>query len=216
MSRFTLPKWLGLFKKNPNLLEKRLKEKNFYPTVSEALFFEKLYNKNKDHLFSFIRRSIQDESTALDLLQDTFLNFFKHYTNKELPDEQVSRMILFRIARNLMINHGKSYYQKNVALVGEETSSLFGSKAQGPESQVIEEMEAQNLGKILSELLATLPEEQKTAIELRYSQSCKLEEIAQVLDLSVSGVSRLLERAEKHLLQEGKKRGFHPSSFLKH
>nr|WP_244283024.1 sigma-70 family RNA polymerase sigma factor [Leptospira neocaledonica] len=190
-------------------------EKNFYSTVSETLFFEKLYNKNKDHLFSFIRRSVQDESTALDLLQDTFLNFFKHYSGKELPDEQVSRMILFRISRNLMINHGKSYYQKNVALVGEETSSLFSSKGQGPESQVLDEMEAQNLGKIVGELLNTLPEEQKTAIELRYSQGCKLEEIASVLDLSVSGVSRLLERAEKQLLQEGKKRGIQPSSFLK-
>lgn len=114
-----------------------------------------------------------------------------------------------------MINHGKSYYQKNVALVGEETSSLFSSKGQGPESQVLDEMEAQNLGKIVSELLSTLPEEQKTAIELRYSQGCKLEEIASVLDLSVSGVSRLLERAEKQLLQEGKKRGIQPSSFLK-
>ncbi|MFB5650058.1 RNA polymerase sigma factor [Leptospira wolffii] len=183
--------------------------------MSETLFFEKLYNKNKDHLFSFIRRSIRDESTALDLLQDTFLNFFKHYTGKDIPDEQISRMILFRIARNLMINHGKSYYQKNVSLVGEESSVVFGSKAQGPEGQVLDDIEAQNLGKMLSELLSTLPEEQRTAIDLRYSQNCKLEEIAQVLDLSVSGVSRLLERAEKHLLQEGKRKGFQPSSFLK-
>ncbi|TGK11949.1 sigma-70 family RNA polymerase sigma factor [Leptospira fletcheri] len=208
---------ISFFKKKPNLLEKRQPIKNFLSTVSDTLFFEKLYNANKDHLFSFIRRSVKDESTALDLLQDTFLNFFKHYSGKgNLPQEQIARMILFRIARNLMINYGKSYYQKNVSLMGgEEVASFFGSKAQGPEGQVLDDMAAQDLTRALNEILEILPEEQKTAVELRYSQGCKLEEIAQVLGLSVSGVSRLLERAEKAILQEGKRRGFKPESFLK-
>ncbi|WP_040911707.1 RNA polymerase sigma factor [Leptospira broomii] len=183
--------------------------------MSDTLFFEKLYNKNKDHLFSFIRRSVRDESTALDLLQDTFLNFFKHYSGKVLPEEQIARMILFRIARNLMINHSKSYYQKNVSLVGEEVGTVFGSKTQGPEGQVLDDMAAQDLASMFSILFEILPEDQKTALDLRYSQGCKLEEIAQVLELSVSGVSRLLERAEKAILQEGKRRGFQPESFLK-
>ncbi|EQA44597.1 sigma-70, region 4 [Leptospira broomii serovar Hurstbridge str. 5399] len=206
---------ISFFKKKPNLLEKTEPGKNFHSTVSDTLFFEKLYNKNKDHLFSFIRRSVRDESTALDLLQDTFLNFFKHYSGKVLPEEQIARMILFRIARNLMINHSKSYYQKNVSLVGEEVGTVFGSKTQGPEGQVLDDMAAQDLASMFSILFEILPEDQKTALDLRYSQGCKLEEIAQVLELSVSGVSRLLERAEKAILQEGKRRGFQPESFLK-
>ncbi|PJZ68359.1 RNA polymerase subunit sigma-70 [Leptospira perolatii] len=177
--------------------------------------FENIYNQNKDHLFSFIRRSIRDESTALDLLQDCFLNFFKHYSEREIPESNISRMILFRIARNLMINHGKSYYQKNVSLMGEETSPIFGSKAQGPEGQVLDKMEAEDLSRMLGELMSVLPEEQRTALELRYGQGCKLEEIAQVLDLSISGISRLLERAEKAMLLEGKRRGFQPGNFLR-
>ncbi|EMS82377.1 RNA polymerase sigma factor [Leptospira noguchii] len=175
---------------------------------------EKLYNHNKDDLFHYIRKSFYDESSAQDILHDSFLNFFKYYENRDIPDFTSCRMILFRIARNLIINHSKSYYQRNVSLVGEDTGSSFTSKSPSPEFSVLEKIDQSDVKNIIDSLLDTISTEYKEALLLRYQQDLKLDEISKILGMSISGVSRLIERAEKALAQEGKKIGFQPANYI--
>ncbi|EKR90907.1 MULTISPECIES: RNA polymerase sigma factor [Leptospira] len=175
---------------------------------------EKLYNHNKDDLFHYIKKTFYDENSAQDILHDSFLNFFRYYENKDIPDPISCRMILFRIARNLMINHAKSYYQRNVSFVGEDTSGNFASKTPSPEFSILEKIDQLDVKNTIDSLLNMISPEYREALLLRYQQDLKLEEISKILGMSISGVSRLIERAEKALAQEGKKMGFQPGNYI--
>lgn len=196
------------------MLEKTSTNRRPFITVAHTSELEKLYNHNKDDLFHYIKKSFYDENSAQDILHDSFLNFFRYYEDKSIPDPTSCRMILFRIARNLMINHAKSYYQRNVSLVGEDVSSNFTSKTPSPEFSVLEKIDQSDVKNIIDSLLDTISPEYKEALLLRYQQDLKLEEISKILGMSISGVSRLIERAEKALAQEGKKIGFQPENYI--
>ncbi|AVQ11445.1 Sigma-70, region 4 [Leptospira santarosai] len=196
------------------LLEKTSTNQRPFITVAHTSELEKLYNHNKDDLFHYIKKTFYDENSAQDILHDSFLNFFRYYENKDIPDPISCRMILFRIARNLMINHAKSYYQRNVSFVGEDTSGNFASKTPSPEFSILEKIDQLDVKNTIDSLLNMISPEYREALLLRYQQDLKLEEISKILGMSISGVSRLIERAEKALAQEGKKMGFQPGNYI--
>lgn len=175
--------------------------------------FARLYDLNRDDLFAYIRRSIREEDTSLDLLQDAFLNFCRIYREKDLPGDTECRMYLFKIARNLMINHGKKVYTRRVDLVEsyEDGSSVQYAKAgrseRTPEDQIVEAMDAREKEAILEELLEGLDEELRTILLLRHQSGLRLEDIAGIMDVSISTISRNLQKAERSLMQAGKERG---------
>ena len=160
--------------------------------MSEQQFLEDLYSRNRRDLYAYLCRICGNADLALDLLQDSFLNLFEHYKAKPMPDDVSCRRILFRIARNLFINHTRSK--------ASQTSSLEMDVA-------AQEAGSPDLTAKIQRLILGLPERERTAIVLRYLQSMKLEDIGAVLGLSVSASSRLIARAEKMLEWEAKKAG---------
>jgi len=172
--------------------------------------FEELYNQNRNDLYAFIIRSVHDENLALDLLQDSFVNFFQAFKKRPLPADVQCRMYLFRVARNLMINHGrKSYTRKvdNLTSSGMQEDSIHSNPVLTLEESVIEKMQMEEVEKILETILVILDEDEKMALNLRFQQNMKLEEIGQIMQMSLSGVSRLIQKASKKLMEEGKKHG---------
>ncbi len=169
--------------------------------------FESLYSDNRDDLFIYIIRSMHDENTASDILQDTFLNFFKHFDGKELLDDRESRMYLFRIARNLMINHTKTAYMRKVDLTEMSNMSSDRSSNPGPESQIVGKIERDQQESILKDLLAHLNEEERTAVVLRFYHEMKLDEIAEILDVSISSASRLVRKSIERMTADARNRG---------
>lgn len=160
--------------------------------MSEQKFLEELYARNRRDLYAYLCRISGNTDLALDLLQDSFLNLFEHYRTRPMPDELSCRRILFRIGRNLFINHTRSK--------ASQTSSLESDVAAGPENGA-------DLTQKIQGLILGLPERERTAIVLRYLQSMKLEDIGAVLGLSVSASSRLIQKAEKMLEWEARKAG---------
>ncbi len=169
--------------------------------------YEALYRQNQRDLFYYIVRSVKEEQVALDLLQDIFVNFIRIFNGRELPPDLDCRKYLFRIARNLIINLSKSAYTRRVSLAPD-----FGENVRDPgqgsvEDQVVSKVLQEKAEKVLRELLGELKEEERTALILRYQSDLKLEEISQVLDISVSRTSRLIQSAARKLVQAGRKRG---------
>ncbi|MCE9598472.1 MAG: sigma-70 family RNA polymerase sigma factor [Spirochaetia bacterium] len=153
-----------------------------------------LYSTNRRDIYAYLSRISGDSDLALDLLQDAFVNFFSHYKEREVPDDGSCRRILFRIARNLFLNHVKSAANKHSRL---EEGALADSTAANRE----------DFSPAIQRLILALPERERTAIVLRYMDSLKLEEIGLVLGLSVSASSRLIQKAEKMLEWEARKLG---------
>ncbi len=172
--------------------------------------FARIYANVRDDLFAYIQRSMRQEDTSLDLLQDAFYNFCRIYQDRELPDDIQCRMYLFKIARNLMINYGKKVYNRRVDLVESYDDAPAINRSRGgptPEDQVLTRMHAEESEQILAELLDTLKEDLKTVLLLRHQSKLRLEDIAGIMDLSISTISRMIQKAEQALVQEGRKRG---------
>lgn len=173
--------------------------------------FRILYETNQKDIYYYLLKSVRDENLAVDLLQDTFLNFIKMFKEKPEPTGEHGRMYLFRIARNITINHVRKSNRNRTFSQGEEISA-HESKAIGPEHDVVEKIEEEREDKILGEILSELPEEMRTAIILRHIEEFRLEDISEIIGLSVSRISRLLQKAERMILEEGKKRGIRGKS----
>ncbi len=175
-----------------------------------AGIFEEFYNSNRKDLYSFLLRSLRDEHMALDLTQDAFLNFFQMFQKKTMPDSIQSRMYLFKIARNLMINLSKKSYVRKVDLLpvyGGEEHSITQPRKKSVEDQVLDRMENEADAEILNKILDRMDEEHRTALVLRYQQSLRLEDIARIMDISVSTASRLVKKSVQMLILAGKGSG---------
>ena len=173
--------------------------------------FTRIYENVRNDLFAYIQRSMRHEDTALDILQDAFYNFCRIYQDRDIPDDVQCRMYLFKIARNLMINYGKKVYNRRVDLVEsyDEPGAVSRAGGQGPtpEDEVLSELHAREMEQVLGELLATLKEDLRTVLLMRYQSNMRLEDIARLMDLSISTISRMIQKAEQALVQEGRKRG---------
>ncbi|MCB1139560.1 MAG: sigma-70 family RNA polymerase sigma factor [Leptospiraceae bacterium] len=174
--------------------------------------FERIYEENARDILTYLLRSVREEATARDLLQDTFLNFFRIYKEKTLPDDTGCRMYLFRVARNLMINHSKSRYRQRVNLVPEYTDSQEPTDGERPETQFFRKENVQQAEELIQRMLDQLDERSRTAVLMRFQQDMRLEDIAQVLNTSVSTVSRTIQKAQKQLTELSKKAEFKISS----
>ena len=181
--------------------------------IHSAGDFEVVFNENRDALFGLIFRMVREENTARDVLQDVFLNFFHHYREREMPDARSCRLILFRIARNLSINLSREAYTRKVRVFSDFKESYDFSPSEsreGPEAFVTRKIHERELVDCLREIMGELDERESTALILRYSLEMPQTEIAEILEISPSAISRLLKRAVRNLLEICEKRGFQP------
>jgi len=160
---------------------------------------EVLYLELRERIFSFLFRFTGNEDLAMDLVQDTFLSFFKNYGSSQISKEDAIPL-LYRIARNRSINHSKKF--SSLREIGDPSMELhpdFGNL----ENQILN----QDLEERLRICLGELPMEEKEVLILRYMDELNLSQIAQILQVSVSTVSRLIARATSNLLRLAKERG---------
>ena len=75
--------------------------------------------------------------------------------------------------------------------------ALMSDRAKGPEAQSM--MSEQQ--KLVQELLATLPAEYREAVVLRYWHEMSYEEIAEVMNTTVSAIKSRLFRARRQLAE---------------
>jgi len=171
-----------------------------------------VYLANRDDLFSYLKSMVRDSSLALDLLHDAYLNLFRRYGKGTLPDDLSCRKLLFTIARNLVINEGEKYYNRKVHLTP-VIAEVAGDSASA-ENDAFRGMDRAALRAVLDDLLDRLEETDRTILLLRYESDFKLDAIADIVNLSISAVSRRLDSAKKKLIEEGRKAGFDPSLYL--
>jgi len=166
---------------------------------------EAIYASSRRDLYVFAVRSTGNEDLATDIVQDAILNFIKMFRNRPLIPDLKSRIYLFKIARNLILNHYRKASTRR-DLSGKDLDGLR-SEQKTPEQIVIEEEELKRAEKALPELLLRLNETERTAILLYYNHDFHQEDIAAILNVSVPTISRLLKKGITSLQRDGKKLG---------
>ena len=166
--------------------------------------FAALVEKYRQPLLNFIFRTLRDETEAEDLAQTVFLQVYKSRDRYERTAKFSTW--LFTIARNLCLNelrrrsrHPAESIEEAHAEHDDQPRQQYEDKAHiaAPEKLLHGE-----LAQKIEEALAALPENQRTAILLCRQDELSYEEIAEVLDCSLSATKSLIHRGRETLKEK--------------
>ena len=166
--------------------------------------FATLVEKYKQPLFNFVFRTLRDETETEDVAQNTFLQVWKSRARYERT-AQFSTW-LFTIARNLCLNEIRRR-SRHPAESLEETHAEHDDQPsrQYEDKKIFLPTETALHGELaqkIEEALAELPENQRTAILLCRQDELSYEEIAEVLDCSLSATKSLIHRGREFLKEK--------------
>ena len=140
-------------------------------------------------LYRFLWRKTRDEQTSLDLVQELFLNIWKH--RKNLDESRSVKPYLYRSANNLAINHLKKKAVRQSYFVATPSAGLQSRPDGKREFQ-----------EYLDDVLQDLPEDQRIVFILNKFEGFKYAEIAETLQISIKTVESRMSKALKHLREK--------------
>jgi len=162
--------------------------------------FEILVNRHQTSVLNLIYRFIGDRTRAKDLAQEVFLRVWQSAKSYE-PKAKFTTWI-YRITANLCLNELKSSRRKkwlqflrfgdNLENTVEET--LVDDRA-SPEDILL----AKERSRQIANALQSLPENQRMALILKRYDDLSYQEIAKILNCSISAVESLIVRAKRAL-----------------
>jgi RNA polymerase sigma-70 factor (ECF subfamily) len=166
--------------------------------------FAALVDKYKQPVMNFIFRSLRDEIEAEDLAQNVFLQAWK--SRGRYKQTAKFSTWLFTIARNLCLNeirrrsrHPAESIEEAHAEHDDQPRQQYEDKSQiAPPDKLLHG----ELARKIEEALAELPENQRAAILLCRQDELSYEEIAEVLDCSLSATKSLIHRGRETLKEK--------------
>jgi len=131
----------------------------------------------QSRLYWHIRRLVNDEDAAKDILQETFIKVYQNFSQFK-KDSQLYTW-LYRIASNEALQHLNKLKKMQKM---EQDADVY-----------LENQKAENSGRnadeieiLLQDAIQKLPEKQRMVFTLRYYDDLPYEEISKILDMSVS------------------------------
>lgn len=166
--------------------------------------FAELVEKYKQPLFNFICRTLRDEAESEDLAQNVFLQVYK--SRQRYQHTAKFSTWLFTIARNLCLNE----IRRRSRHPAESIEEQHGDNEDHPQRQYEDKkvhLPTENvlhgeLASKIEEALADLPENQRTAILLCRQDELSYEEIAEILECSLSATKSLIHRGREALKEK--------------
>ena len=155
--------------------------------------FASLFDEYYPKLYAYIRSQVASQEIAEDITAGAFERAFRGSHTYD-ADKGSFATWLFRIARNLVINHYASTSRKPVPYTLDEAVEVSATDP-SPEQQIIRKEQRQ----VLLELLSSLPERDQEIISLKFFGRLPNKKIAEVMDLKEKTVSVIVLRALQKL-----------------
>ena len=179
--------------------------------------FELLVMRYKDPILNFIYRSIGDYHRAEDLTQETFIRVFNCKDRYE-PKCQFKNFI-YLIATNFCRNEVRDRNRRQTSFLDDlvpEDGDLDYLDLMKDVSYLPDELyEKKEQQHIIQQAFNRLPENQRVALTLVTYQNLRYDEIAEVLQCSVSAVKSLIHRARQNMKKLLAEVGIGESSYAK-
>jgi RNA polymerase sigma-70 factor (ECF subfamily) len=151
-----------------------------------------IVDRYKNKAFSLLKRMLQNEFDAEEVLQDCFLKAY--YSLGSFKGESKFSTWFYKIAYNTALTKLSSKKRKT-----ESSMSSIDEHFDLTSDDGLLDAENKDLNKILSDLVNKLPEKNATIINLFYLNAMSCEEISKILNISVSNVKVLLYRSRNAL-----------------
>lgn len=132
-----------------------------------------LYDRYSGMLFSMLVRILKDTSAAEEILQDLFLQLWRNPSRFD-PSRGSLPAWLLVIGRNRAISRLRSRERREVS----DDSEGFSMESIPSPGNIEEEAQRSQLAQRLKSAMATLPPEQREAVELAYFEGMSQTEIA--------------------------------------
>lgn len=170
----------------------------------DAAAFEDLVNKYKQPVINLLYRTVRDLDEAEDLAQNVFVQVYKSAHRYRV--EAKFTTWLFTIARNLALNE----IRRRSRHPAESLDAALEPGAESPGRQFEDQRSASapeqllqgELAAKVEEALASLPENQRTAILLFKEKEMSYEEISSILQCSLSATKSLIHRGRETLKEK--------------
>ncbi len=146
---------------------------------------EKLINRHKTKVYTYILLVVKNQQLAEDVFQDTFIKVIKSLVDGKYKDNGRFVSWVIRIAHNLIIDHFRKEKQLNTLSNDDYEADIFNSKKlsdQNIEDVLIRDQITTDVRQLIDEL----PEEQKQVILLRHYGGMSFKEIAEQTDVSIN------------------------------
>ncbi len=169
--------------------------------------FDNLVHMHRARIYRVLWCELRDEDAAATLTQECFLRAYQHrdsFRGESSVSTWLVRIAL-NLARDYLRNRRQGFWR---GLFGharteiENASAVARDTSPSPERAL---MARQELAEVMR-LVASLPEQQRTAFLLRFVEELSLEEIAQIMGLECGTVKSHLARAVAALrrMKQGK------------
>jgi len=149
-----------------------------------------LYNRHYKRIYNFFRKMQLEQSISEDLTQNTFERVMK-YKDSFKQDSQFVPW-LYRIASNVKNDH---YRGQKLKIAGEVNEEVYRNKDVYKMENSSEDEQKDRL-KLAMKKLTT---DQQQLIWMAKYEGMKYEEVAQIMDLTISNVKVKIHRAIKDL-----------------
>lgn len=150
---------------------------------------EPIWEHFNARLLKFIRRRVEDDATAEDILQEVFLRI--HTNMQTLSDSSRLESWIYQITRHAIIDH----YRRR-RMVSEISETLPA------EDEVIEPDAADILASSMREMVVALPDPYRQALLLTEYDGLSQVELAERLGISLSGAKSRVQRARQKIKDE--------------
>jgi RNA polymerase sigma-70 factor (ECF subfamily) len=159
--------------------------------------FRTIVEKHQDYIFRLAFRYLTNHQDAEEITQDVFIKLYQSRASYK-PRAKLSTY-LYRITINLSLNRIRDRKRKNwislETLKSKQNEKIMLTDDQNPEKR-IEQKEKQQF---IKRAIGSLPNNQQTALILKRFEDLSYQEIAEVMETSVSAVEALLHRAKQNL-----------------
>ncbi|NQX00712.1 sigma-70 family RNA polymerase sigma factor [bacterium] len=159
--------------------------------------FRELVERHQNAVIGTVAKMLGNASEAEDIAQQVFLRIWRH-AKRYRPDAKFTTY-LYTITRNLVFNETRRKSRKKEVSSDEREENSNQLIEASPDRQPDAELLQAELQRAVDDAIASLPDTQRMAVVLRRYEQLSYEEIAVVLELSVSAVKSLLFRARTAL-----------------
>ena len=159
--------------------------------------FRQLVERHQNAVIGTVAKMLGNAAESEDIAQLVFLRVWRH-AKRYRPDAKFTTY-LFTITRNLVFNETRRRSRKKEVSSDEREENSNLTAEANPERQPDAELLQAELQRKVDDAITSLPESQRMAVILRRYEQLSYEEIATVLNLSVSAVKSLLFRARTSL-----------------
>ncbi len=157
--------------------------------------FEELYDKNIDDIYRFIYFKIGKKDEASDLSSLVFLKTWEHIRKNSISNKETLRGLVYKIARNVVIDYYRSNKGENLSLDDEANKIDVVDDKYDIESQMSDQAD---FGGLMSRMME-LKNEYREVLLMRFVSELSIDEISDITGKKKINVRVLLHRAIKAL-----------------